>query len=141
LLRAIDDATEEPLLRKLPAVQVLRQVWMEQFIEANDRLRERETKEMPASATMITSPYDSEARYSTKRETSWVGYKTHFTETCDVDMPQVITNVETTPATTPDDNMIEVVHTSLKKRGLLPAEHLVDKGYTDARVLVDSQRE
>jgi len=56
-------------------------------------------------------------------------------------MPQVVTNVETTPATTPDDNMIQVVHESLKARGLLPAEHLVDKGYTDAPVLVDSQRE
>jgi hypothetical protein len=28
--------------------------------------------------------------------------------------------------------MIEVVHRSLKKRDLLPAEHLVDKGYTDS---------
>jgi len=29
----------------------------------------------------------------------------------------VITNVETTPATTPDDNMAAVVHASLEKRG------------------------
>ena len=51
----------------------------------------------------------------------------------------VITNVETTPATTPDDNMIEVIHESLERRGLLPGEHLVDKGYTGSHVLVDSQ--
>src|SRR5262249_54304618 len=49
--------------------------------------------------------------------------------------------VETTPATTPDDNMIAVVHESEKGRDLLPGEHLVDKGYTDAHVLVESQRE
>ena len=33
------------------------------------------------------------------------------------------------------------MHDSLKPRDLLPAEHLVDKGYTDAHVLVDSQRQ
>ncbi len=48
---------------------------------------------------------------------------------------------KTTPATTPDDNMAKVVHRSLANRGLLPAEHLVDKGYTDSHVLVDSQRD
>src|SRR5512135_2075747 len=56
-------------------------------------------------------------------------------------MPHLIVNVETTPATTPDDNMIKEVHESLKQRDLLPGEHLVDKGYTDAHVLVASQRE
>jgi len=53
----------------------------------------------------------------------------------------LITNVETTPATTPDDNMVQVVHRSLKRRNLLPSEHLVDKGYTDAKVLVGSKRD
>ena len=33
------------------------------------------------------------------------------------------------------------VHKSLETRDLLPAEHLVDKGYTDAGVLIDSQRD
>ena len=72
---------------------------------------------------------------------SWVGYKVQVTETCDpaCEGPHVITNVETTPATTPDDNIAAVVHASLEKRGLLPGEHLVDKGYTDSRVLVDSK--
>ena len=46
-------------------------------------------------------------------------------------MPHLIVNVETTPATTPDAHMVKEVHTSLEPRGLLPAEHLVDKGYTD----------
>lgn len=64
----------------------------------------------------------------------------HVTETCDPETPHFIVNVETTPATTPDDNMVESVHASLEQRGFLPAEHLVDKGYTDAQVLVDSQQ-
>ena len=37
-------------------------------------------------------------------------------------------------------NMLAVVHQSLETRGLLPGEHLVDKGYTDSRVLVDSEQ-
>lgn len=90
---------------------------------------------------MITSPYDTDARYSTKREEDWVGYKVHLTESCDKNTPHLITNVETTLATTPDDHMAEVVHDSLAQRDLLPAEHLVDKGYTDSRMLVDSLRE
>jgi transposase len=142
LLQAIDSrAGEQPWLAQIPAVQVLRQVWVEQFVETDGRLRWRTVQEMPAPATMISSPYDPEARYSAKRETSWVGYKAHLTETCDPETPHLITNVETTPASTPDDNMIAVVHQSLKERDLLPAEHLVDKGYTDSRVLVDSPRE
>jgi hypothetical protein len=99
-------------------------------------VRWREVKDMPAPATMISSPYDTDARYSTKREST--GYKVHLTETCDADAPHVIVNVETTAATTPDDNMLAVIHKSLESRDLLPAEHLVDKGYTDSRVLVDS---
>src|SRR4029077_1600415 len=68
-------------------------------------------------------------------------YTVHFTETCDADRPRLIVNVETTPATTPDDNMIKEVHESEKEWDLLPGEHLVDKGYTDSLVLVTSLSE
>jgi transposase len=95
---------------------------------------------MPSPADLIASPYDPEALYSTKREVEWMGYQVHVTETCDAETPHWIVNVETTPATTPDDHMVKWVHTSLEQRGLLPAEHLVDKGYTDSQVLVESQR-
>lgn len=36
--------------------------------------------------------------------------------------------------------MVAVIHANLERRGLLPGEHLVDKGYTDSRVLVDGPR-
>jgi transposase len=141
LLDAIDTATEHRWLQEIPAVHTLRQVWIEQYVKVQDRLVWREVKDMPSPAELIASPYDPEARYSTKREIEWVGYKVHLTETCDEDTPHVIVNVETTPATTPDDHMVEIVHASLAPRDLLPTEHLVDKGYTDSHVLVDSQRD
>jgi hypothetical protein len=37
----------------------------------------------------------------------------HLTETCDPETPHVITNVETTLATTTDDHMLPFVHQSL----------------------------
>ena len=141
LLAAVDAATNQPLLTQIPAVLTLRRVWAEQYTGDPGQLRWREVKDMPSPADLISSPYDPEARYSTKREMEWVGYKVHLTETCDEERPHLIVNVETTPATTPDDNMIKPVHESLKGRSLLPREHLVDKGYTDAHVLVESQSE
>jgi transposase len=141
LLAAVDAATDQPVLVQLPAVVTLRRVWAEQYTGDPGRLRWREVKDMPSPAGLISSPYDVEARYSTKRDVEWVGYKAHLTETCDEDRPHLIVNVETTPATTPDDHMIEVVHESEKGRDLLPGEHLVDKGYTDSKVLVASLSE
>lgn len=141
LLEAIDAATEHGWLGKVPAVQTLRRVWAEQYIDVEGALVWRPVQDMPAPAELIASPYDPEARYSTKRGVEWVGYKVHLTETCDPATPHLIVNVETTPATTPDDNMVEVVHASLAQRNRLPAEHLVDKGYTSAPVLLDSTRD
>ncbi|MBV9035351.1 MAG: IS1182 family transposase, partial [Acidobacteriaceae bacterium] len=141
LLTAMDADKEQSWLREIPAVKMLRRVWDEQYVECEGRLCFRDSKDMPSPAELISSPYDPEARYSTKRSVEWVGYKVHLTETCDDERtPHLITNVETTPATTPDDNMLEQVHQSLQDRDLLPAEHLVDKGYTDSDMLVESKQ-
>ena len=140
LLQAVEAAVDQPWLQHVPAVQVLREVWAQQYVAEGGRLRWREVKEIPTPAKMISSPYDPEARYSSKRSVDWVGYKVHFTETCDSDMPNLITNVETTQAAVPDDTMLTVVHASLARGDRLPTEHFVDKGYTDSRVLVDSQQ-
>ena len=49
----------------------------------------RELKEMLPPATLVSSPYDHEARFSTKRGNSWVEYKVHLTESCDDDAPRL----------------------------------------------------
>ena len=139
LLLALE-AANRPELGALPAVTVLRRVWDEQYVETAGRVALRAVEAMPSPAGLVASPYDPQARYSSKRGTAWVGYKVQLTETCDPDLPSLIVNVATTPATTPDDDMLAAVHASLAKRDLLPSEHLVDKGYTDSHVLVDSRR-
>jgi transposase len=63
LLRAIDQATGQPWLAQIPAVQALRRVWAEQYVEREGQVRWREVNDMPAPATMISSPYDTDARY------------------------------------------------------------------------------
>jgi transposase len=93
-------------LRNLPVLEVLRRIWLQHYdrctVPGLEALRWRTTDERPPSALLIQSPYDLEARYSSKRDTHWVGYKVHLTETCDPDQPDLITQIITTPATTPD---------------------------------------
>jgi transposase len=65
---------------------------------------------LPPSALLITSPYDVEARYSRKKNTTWTGYKVHFTETCEADEPHFIVEVTTTASTTPDGEIMGELH-------------------------------
>jgi transposase len=123
------------------AVEVLRHIWVQQYYGPEPVPRWRQDGDVPPPAQLIHSPYDLAARYSLKRGMAWVGYKEHMTETCDADTPHVITHVETTPATTPDDNMVATIHAALETKALLPRDHLVDCGYTDAAILVESARQ
>ncbi len=88
LLEAVYASFEVPWLRDLPALQTLRQVWIQHYHASEQGTPWRQDQELPPSAQVITSPYDVEARYSRKRNTIWTGYKVHFTETCEADLPQ-----------------------------------------------------
>jgi len=127
-------------LRAVPAVETLRQVWVQQYAVSETGVRWRTAQDLPPAAKMINSPYDPDARYSVKRTTHWVGYKAHLTETCEHDAPHLITDVQTTLATVPDVAMGEPVQAALAARDALPKQHLLDSGYVDATLLVTSQR-
>ena len=143
LLDWVYTAETLPHLRDLAAVDALRQIWLQQYyrctVPGYETLRWRTGEEQAPAAVRITSPYDLEARYSTKRTTEWVGYKLHLTETCDPDHPDLITQVITTPATTPDAVMGPTIEEDLAARDLLPGTHLLDSGYVDADLLVTAQ--
>jgi transposase len=140
LLQAVETA-DLPWLRDLPAFKILRQVWDEQYTGTAEALTFREKKDLESAGDLIVSPYDTEARFSVKRGMEWIGYKVHFTETCDEELPHLITHVETTQASVPDDQVLEAIHQALSQHHLLPEIHLVDAGYTDAEGLVSSQRD
>jgi transposase len=142
LLEAVYDAESPDWLRKVPAVETLRQVWVQQFYPQAGQLRWRtEAEGIPPSAAFIGSPYDTEARYAKKRTTTWVGYKVHLTETCEDDSPHLITHVATTAAPVADGDMTPQIHQDLRDRQLLPGKHRTDTGYVDAELLVNSRQE
>ncbi len=137
-------------LREVPAVEVLRRVWVQTFCWLNDEanpgkppaLRWRtEAEGFPPSTLMIASPYDLDVHYAKKRTTTWIGYKVHLTETCEIGQPPLITHVETTTAPVADRAVLADVHAALKSKDLLPERHLVDAGYIDADQLVLSARD
>ena len=76
-----------------------------------------------------------------KHATVWTGYKVHLTETGDAATPHLLTDVQTTAATTPDCAVTGEVHAALAAADLLPATHLVDGGYVEGAQLATSQRE
>jgi transposase len=141
LLQAVY-APETPLeVRTEPAVDILRRIWVQQYYGPDDPPRWRHGGDVPPSPRLIHSPDDLEARDSLKRGMAWIGSKMQVTETCDEDTPHVITQVETTPATTPADKMLDTIHAALAEHALLPQEHLVDCGSTDSEILVGSERD
>ena len=139
-------------LAGLPAVQALRRIWIQQYYRDGEKVIRREEREhgLPPGKDRVVSPYDLDARYSEKHGMSWLGYKGHFTETVsdpaedDPDtgrpaVPNLVTDVQTTPAAVPDVVMTAPVHDSLEASGLLPGEHAVDSGYVSADLLVSSR--
>lgn len=140
LLEEIDGDERLKHLRQLRPVVVLRRILGEQF-EINERgqPRQKEQKELAKSQYLIGSPFDTDARYSTKRTESWLGYKVHVTETCGSGSPPIITDIQITKATSSDAEMLLKVQNSLAKKDLAPAEHLVDSGYTSAEKIKKSE--
>jgi transposase len=141
LLKTIYDPAAPAWLREVPAVEVLRRVWLQQFYAPAETIQWRAAEDLPPGALLISSPYDPQARYGKKRQTEWTGYKVHLTETCDEDSPHLITDVQTTAATTSDFVMTPIIQADLAARDLLPREQIVDAGYVTADHLVSSQRD
>lgn len=140
LLSMVYTSSAPDWLREIPAVDLLRQMWVQQFWVEQERVKLREVKDMPPVGNWIRSPFDTEARYCTKRQAGWVGYRVHLTETCEPEDPHVITHVKTTVASIQDVQVTSDIQQELAALELLPATHLVDAGYVDTTHLVHSQQ-
>jgi transposase len=138
LLGQLDAPYTPQGLKELSEIEILRRIW-EQYYELSDgRIRILDPKEMPEGARRLESPYEVEARYSTKRSMGWVGYKVHLTESCDEGLPHLITDVHTTAATATDVKQLSAIQDGLAQNGLLPAEQLADSSYVSGSNLVSS---
>jgi transposase len=174
LLEAVCGPEAPPWLREVPAVDVLRQVLVQNYTrmitEDGREVVKRREKEpdgdgLPPGHMRIASPYDTDARWGVKRDTFWLGYKLHITETCDdappcschpdaaahpsaaggrehdkacaqMVFPNLITSVATTDATVTDNQMTGVIHGELAGKDLAPGRHYLDSGYLSAAVVV-----
>lgn len=121
---------EQPASGQLKQVEILRRVWLLQFYtDDDDQTRWRRAGNTPPGEKILVSPHDTDVRLSKKRENQWIGYKVHLTETCDDDMPNLITHVETTLATVADSTVVEPIHADLNRKNCLPGQHIMDNGY------------
>ena len=141
LLDALTVSSAPRELQELSAVVTLRACWEQYFVRADKKIRWRTASELRPSGERINSPYDPEACYSTRRDTAWIGYKVHLTETCSPETVQLVTHVETTSAVVQDVTSTAKVHDALADKDLLPDTHIVDKGYIDADLLTTSPTE
>jgi transposase len=126
--------------REIPAVQILRHIWLQNYRYEEGQVRWREAGDIPPATLFINSPYDPEAHLGKKRSTMWTGYKIHLSETCEEDLPHLITHVATVPAPKTDEAVTESIHAGLQQADLLPSRHLMDSGYVSSQTLVTSQR-
>jgi transposase len=139
LLERLEKAAPRAELGELPIVKTMQTVWQQQYEAVDGRLHWRDRDALPPSGERIASPFDPAARYCIKREEKWVGYKVHLTETCTEQSPNLITHVETVPATEADIQALDPIHHDLQQRQLLPAEHVVDTGYGSGETIHASQ--
>jgi len=170
LLEAVYDPSSPAWLRELPAIDVLRRVLAQNYTRSitggkeviRRREKEPEGDGLPHGHARIASPYDTDARWGVKRDTFWLGYKLHVTETCDDEprcgcpaagdggtgrrghgkdctapaFPNLITHVATTEATVPDCQMTAVICDDLAGKNLAPGRSYLDSGYLSAALVV-----
>jgi transposase len=141
LLACLDEAQTPQGLHSLPQVRLLRQVFAQHYEQQGQQTRWRDGPAV-SNEQRIVSPYDPEARSSRKRDTLWLGYKVHLTETCDQDpgCPHLITQVETTVATLQDSDVLAPLQEHLRAKHLEPALHYVDQAYPSGPELLRQAR-
>jgi len=140
LLEQLQQAQSPAELRALVEVQLLAQVWQQQFQQNEGQVCWQPSEHMQPAAELIATPHDPQARYTARRSQTWTGYRVHLTETCSSDQPHLITQVETTPATTPDVNVLADIQADLATVDRLPDEQLVDQGYVAGHLIAESQQ-
>jgi transposase len=138
VLTAIYEPSAPAALRQLPAVEILRHTWIQQYVVIEGQVRLRDPKEMLTASEQLEFPYDPDVRYASKRAQHWVSYKVHLAETCDDDLPHLVTQAETTIAPATDLEQLAVIQADLARGGYLTSEPLVDASYVRRCILAMS---
>jgi hypothetical protein len=128
-------AAEAPTaVRTAVSLEVLRQVWVQQYYlletaGVETKVSMRNAEDLPPVENHC-SPYDADARYARHNDKEWIGYRTHFTESCDPEAPiHLITHVEAVLAPTQDVEVCETIYADLEQQNLKSQTHIVDAAY------------
>ena len=138
LLSALQEPQTPEALGSLEAVEFLAQIFAQHYEVREGQAHYRDGPACRHEDGLI-SPYDPDARFSRKRETLWLGYKVHLTETCDQreDAPHLIIQVQTTAATAHDSTQLACILQALREQGDAAGEHYVDAGYPSGEQLAE----
>jgi transposase len=81
LLAAVHEVRAPAWLREVPAVQVMRRIWVQNYVPTETGLRWRTRADgLPPAARYISSRHDLDAHFGRGRSTGWIGYKLYVTE-------------------------------------------------------------
>lgn len=110
----------------------------EQSQEAS--LPEVEIREKPEGDKIISSPHNSDAEYTRKRNKTIVGHKGFLTETCDpANEVQFITDVNLAAATHADSKETCAIEERLEGNGFLPETLNGDAGFVNGETIIKSK--
>src|SRR5260221_4826439 len=138
LLHLLEEPETPAALPQLAQVQILQTVWQQCYQrDEQGQVKWRDGPRVEAKERLI-SPYETQARVGCKGNKTWLGYRSHVTETCEADLPEVIVQVQTTVAPINDVEQLQPIQQDLLKQGLQPREHLVDGGYLDSDQMLAS---
>ena len=141
LMRAVYSPEAPAELRDLPAVELLRRCWVQEFVIIKGEISMRFKEDLAPAPLRMRSPYDVEMRYGMRGATSWEGYRVHFTETCDDDTPHLLVHTDTTAAPVADLVRVTPIHEALKAKEIRPGQHFVDNNYVTSKLLVHSKKD
>lgn len=101
---------------------------------------EIEIREKPEGDKIISSPHNTDANYTRKRDKTVVGHKGFVTETCDPENgTQFLTDVSLEVATHADANEIAAIEERLEENNLKPETLYGDAGFTNGTSILESE--
>ncbi len=97
-------------------------------------------RDKPQGDEIISSPHNTDARYTRKRDQKVCGQKGFLTESCDEEnKTQFITDVEVTPANCADSTELPNIQVRLEQTQMKPDEQYGDAGFVNGKTIVDSE--
>jgi len=102
---------------------------------------EIEIRDKPVGEKIISSPHNTDAEYTRKRDQKVVGHKGFLTETCDPENPvQFITDTNLEKATHSDSKEISGIENRLEENNLKPQEFYGDAGFVNGKSILEAEK-